>query len=272
MTKKYLLAGVLIFSFLLTACNMQYRAPEVAVTPSPTGPFGNQASGATAMAALLTQGASQSTPLPGTQTAAALTGTVVSNGTAITPVTQITFTSTPQIGGLTVVATTPAAVCTPSACAVGQTLVCPGGNCAGGCGMVCAVVTSTFTALPQGAVPSTWTLHNGEFPYCIARRFNLDPEYLLNYPGNEWTYGAPYSAGEVLFIPPASDARRGPFPGDRALRSHAAGTTYTVTGNNDTNLYAVACIFGDVNPDLLAQLNGLSLSSVLNVGQVIKIQ
>lgn len=138
--------------------------------------------------------------------------------------------------------------------------------------MVCAVVTSTFTPLPQGAVPSTWTLHPGEFPYCIARRFNLDPEYLLSYPGNEWTYGAPYFAGEVLVIPPASDPRRGPFPGDRALRPHPAGTTYTVTGNDDTNLYAVACLFGDVDPNVLAQLNGLSVGATLNVGQVIKIQ
>ena len=273
MTKKYLLAGILLISILLSACNRPYEGAAVAATSNPDEAFADD--GALTMEAIKTKSAAQSqgTALPNDLTAAVLTVTAL-NGTAVTPQTLITFTSTPIIGGqlTTVPSNTPAAVCTPSACAAGQTLICPSGNCSGGCGMVCAVVTSTFTPLPQGVTPSSWTLHAGEFPYCIARRFNLNPEYLLSYPGNEWTYGAPYFAGEVLVIPPASDANRGPFPGTRALRAHPAGTTYTVTGNDDTNLYAVACLFGDVDPNVLAQINGLSLGASLNVGQVIKIQ
>ena len=274
MSKKYLLAGFLLIAFLLSSCDRLYNSVPVAATSNPGDTFADD--GSLTMEAIKTKVAAQSqgTAVPNDLTAAAMT-VIALNGTAITPQTLITFTPTPIIGGqLTTVPveTTPAAVCTPSACAAGQTLICPSGNCSGGCGMVCAVVTSTFTPIPQGAVPSTWTLHQGEFPYCIARRFNLDPEYLLSYPGNEWTYGSPYSTGEVLVIPPASDSRRGPFPGERALRAHPAGTTYTVTGYNDTNLYAVACLFGDVNPDALAQLNGLSVGATLNVGQVIKIQ
>ena len=273
MAKKYLMAGILLIVILLSGCTRPYQGSAVAITPSPAGAFEDE--GYLTMEAIKTKAAAQSqgTADPAQLTVVALTVTA-SGGTAITPQTLITFTPTPIIGGqlTTVPSNTPAVVCTPSACAAGQTLICPSGNCSGGCGMVCAVVTATFTPLPQGATPSSWTLHAGEFPYCIARRFNLNPEYLLSYPGNEWTYGAPYFAGEVLVIPPASDVNRGPFPGTRALRAHPAGTNYTVTGNDDTNLYAVACLFGDVDPNVLAQINGLSLGASLNVGQVIKIQ
>jgi LysM repeat protein len=157
--------------------------------------------------------------------------------TAVSPNTQITFTPTPVVVGA---ATTAAPVnATPI----------------------------PYTPLPQGAAPTSWTLHEGEFPYCIARRYNLNPEYLLSYPGNEWTNGAPYFAGQVLIIPPASDSNRGPFPGDRALRPH---NPYTVTSSNET-MYSIACLFGDVDPAQLAQKNGLSIDATLPVGKVLQI-
>ena len=134
--------------------------------------------------------------------------------------------------------------------------------------MACVPVTATFTQIPQGAVPTSWTLHEGEFPYCIARRYNLNPEYLLSYRGNEWTNGAPYFAGQVLVIPPASDPNRGPFPGDRALRPHP--TTYTVTSSDET-LYSIACLFGNVDPAAIAQQSSVSLDAPLPVGKVLQI-
>src|SRR5690606_3962464 len=39
------------------------------------------------------------------------------------------------------------------------------------------------TSVPPGVRPSTYTLQKGEFPYCIARRFNVDPTQLLSMSG-----------------------------------------------------------------------------------------
>ncbi|MCK7519660.1 MAG: hypothetical protein MZV64_19010 [Ignavibacteriales bacterium] len=36
-------------------------------------------------------------------------------------------------------------------------------------------VVPTSTSVPSGSRPSTYTLKNGEFPYCIARRFQCGP-------------------------------------------------------------------------------------------------
>lgn len=128
--------------------------------------------------------------------------------------------------------------------------------------MVCAVVTSTFTPLPQGARPGTYILQPGEFPYCIARRFNVDPDQLLSLSG--LSDGVIYSAGTVLKIP-----QSGSFPGARALRAHP--TTYTVT-SADENIYSIACLFGDVTPEAIAQQNGLAVSAVtLPVGKQLNI-
>ena len=267
MMKKNLLAGILILAVLLSACTQPYRAQTIAVTPSPTGPFAGQDAAKT-MAALQATGAAQTTAQPPNLTAAALTGTVVSNGTAITPVTQITFTPTPNIGGaLTTVPTTPVVVCTPPpACGAGQSLVCQSGTCAGGCGMVCAAVTASSTPItpqPQGARPATYTLHNGEFPYCLARRYDVNPDDLLALSG--LSDGVYYPAGTLLRIP-----QSGSFPGDTALRAHPVGTTYTVTSADET-VYSIACLFGDVYPETLAQVNNMSVSTPLSIGQVLKI-
>ena len=36
------------------------------------------------------------------------------------------------------------------------------------------------TPIPVGARPANYPLHQGEFPYCIARRFDVDPVELLS--------------------------------------------------------------------------------------------
>jgi LysM repeat protein len=108
--------------------------------------------------------------------------------------------------------------------------------------------------------PATYTLQSGEFLYCIARRFNVDPDNLLALNGlNE---GQTLQPGLVLRIP-----QTGSFPGTRALHSHP--TTYTVAV--DDTIYKVACYFGDIDPTSIAAANGLSLSSPLTTGRTLNI-
>jgi LysM repeat protein len=111
--------------------------------------------------------------------------------------------------------------------------------------------------------PASYTLQKGEFPYCIARRFNVDPAELLSLNG--LTNGEIYYPNLTLTIPQTGK----PFPGTRALRSHP--DTYTVADASMT-VYGVACAYGDVDPAAIVQANpGLSLTSTLTVGQQISI-
>ena len=111
--------------------------------------------------------------------------------------------------------------------------------------------------------PASYTLQKGEFPYCIARRFNVDPAELLNL--NNLSNGDIYYPNLTLTIPTSGN----PFPGTRALRTHPV--TYTVADASLT-VNGVACAFGDVDPAAIVQANpNLSLGSNLTVGQQISI-
>jgi LysM repeat protein len=111
-------------------------------------------------------------------------------------------------------------------------------------------------------VPDTYTLNPGEFPYCIARRFDIAPSALLN--ANNLSRSSVVYPGTTLTIPKnAPDFNEGP----RALRQHP--TTYTVRGGD--TIYSIACLFGDVFPQAIADANGLKGAYTLNVGQTIKI-
>jgi len=110
-------------------------------------------------------------------------------------------------------------------------------------------------------VPTTYTLHEGEFPYCLARRFNINPDDLLAANGlskDQWVY-----PGTTLTIP----QNAGKFPYARALRSHP--TTYTVQAGD--TFYSIACEFGDVWPEAIAAANGMSVDANLTPGLVIHI-
>ncbi len=121
-------------------------------------------------------------------------------------------------------------------------------------------------AAGEHTVPSEYVLRAGEFPYCIARRFNIHPDDLLAANGiSPWQYYFP--PGTRLRIP--QNAR--PFTdfAPRALQPHP--TTYTVHGSNET-LYSIACKFGDVWPEDIAAANGLPLNDApLPVGTVLHI-
>ncbi len=108
--------------------------------------------------------------------------------------------------------------------------------------------------------PATYTLHTGEFPYCLARRFDVNPDDLLSMNG--LVQGQILQPGLTLNIP-----QTGSFPGNRALHTHPA--QYTV--NVDDSFYSIACYFGDVDPTSIAAANGLSLTSPLTTGQILNI-
>jgi LysM repeat protein len=103
-------------------------------------------------------------------------------------------------------------------------------------------------------------LQEGEFVYCLARRFDVDPAQILSLNG--LLESTTIYAGTVLKIP-----QSGSFPGARALRNHP--TTYTASAGE--TLYSVACAFGDVDPSAIATANGLSAGATLTAGQTLSI-
>jgi LysM repeat protein len=116
------------------------------------------------------------------------------------------------------------------------------------------------TSAPVGSRPSTYTLQPGEFPYCIARRFDVNPDELLTLNG--LSNGSIYYPNLSLRIP-----QSGNFPGTRALRNHPV--TYTVSANE--TIYGIACLFGDVDPATIAQANNISPGAALTSGQQLNI-
>jgi len=118
--------------------------------------------------------------------------------------------------------------------------------------------TYLYTPAPK---PASYTLQKGEFPYCIARRFNVNPNELLSMNG--LSNGSLYQAGLTLQIPQTALT----FPGDAALIPHPA--TYTVL-SGDT-IYGVACKYGNAYPEAIAAANGLQSPYTLTVGQTIQI-
>lgn len=118
--------------------------------------------------------------------------------------------------------------------------------------------------LVETARPDTYTLQKGEFPYCIARRFNVNPRELMSLNGLSVAQSTALQPGLTLQIPQTGN----PFPGTRALQPHP--TTYTVQSGTET-IYSVACKFGDVDPVNIANQNGLVAPYTLAFGQVLNI-
>jgi LysM repeat protein len=110
-----------------------------------------------------------------------------------------------------------------------------------------------------GPPPQTYTLQAGEFPFCIARRFNVSVANLLRLNN----IGGVVSPGQTLKIPQDGV----PFGGPRALLPHP--TTYTVKAGE--TIYQVACAFGDVDPLYIAMANKLQAPYSLTPGQVLQI-
>lgn len=220
--RKLAWIGVVGAALLIGACT---RSASSAPTQTPSA--GTSASPLTAQQA--TMEAVRSALL--TQTAQAVQG---AGGTAATP--------TPPASGGVVTAT-------------------PGGGAGVTPGTPGPVVaTATFAPVPTFPVPASYTLHEGEFPYCLGRRFNRNPDDILAVNGltsNSYTY-----PGQTLQIPTT-----GTFIGPRALISHP--TTYVVLGGE--TIYSLACSYGDVYPEAIAAANGLSSPFTLTPGASIRI-
>jgi LysM repeat protein len=230
---------LVISSVMISACEQKLSTaplatptllpPELFVSPLPSvenpmamiEEFAKQTSVAQTTVA---NGGTPGTPQP------VVVGTVITPqaGTVVAP--TVGMPSTPT----NAVPTTPAAV-TPS-----------------------APITSP---VPAGVRPASYTLQNGEFPYCIARRFNVDPDALLRASG--LTSPDLYYPGLTLTIP-----QSGAFPGSRMLASHP--TTYSVLSGDET-VYSVACKFGDIDPATIASTNSISVSAKLTAGQKLQI-
>ncbi len=97
-------------------------------------------------------------------------------------------------------------------------------------------------------IPDVYHLKRGEFPYCLARRFDIHPNKLMRVNG--FFNGQQFYPGQAVIIP--ASAR--PFPGNRALRRHPA--THWVSGRE--TIYSIACTYGDIDPMQIAWLNGLT--------------
>jgi LysM repeat protein len=184
----------------------------------------------------------------GTGTALALTGTPlpsIATQTPSTPIgTQDLTLSAASVTPTPLVSTNPTSTAT---LAISGTTV---GATAG----------TLPTSAPVGSRPSSYTLQPGEFPYCIARRFDVNPDDLLTM--NNLSSGDIYYPNLTLQIP-----QTGSFPGTRALRNHP--TTYTASAGE--TVYGVACTFGDVDPAAIAQANNISVSATLTAGQQLSI-
>jgi len=126
-------------------------------------------------------------------------------------------------------------------------------------------VVPTHLAYPTSTPgkPTTYTVHEGEFCYCLARRFNVNPQDLID--ANAACKKSPLDPGTVLNIP-----QSGTWPSgtSRALKTHP--TNYTV-GSGET-IYSIACsVFGDVDPNLIIAANGLTSPYTLTFGKVLYI-
>jgi len=145
---------------------------------------------------------------------------------------------------------------TPMASATNTSVVPPAGQATN----TPVVVATTPVASTVVTRPTTYTLQNGEYPYCIARRFNVNPDDLLALNGLSTTQL--YPPGLTLKIPST-----GTFPGPRALHTHPG--TYTVVA--DDTIYGIACYYGDVDPLAIATANKLVAPYKLTVGQTLTI-
>jgi LysM repeat protein len=236
MKRSALVASMLLlFAIIATACNQPYSTPP-SVTSTPINsnslfqtPLG-QATSMNDVQNLATASAMALTATPSPITNQGIVGSV-------TPTTIIQLP--------TGAVTTPTATMALSA---GVTSL-PG-----------TTSQPAATSVP-GSRPATYSLQAGEFPFCIARRFNVDPDQLLALSG--LVDGVIYPPGTRLTIP-----QSGSFPGDRMLQNHP--TTYTVVSSAET-IYSIACKFGDVYPDSIASSNGLSAGAVLSAGQQLSI-
>lgn len=246
MSKKFVQILIVVLAIMLSACTRAASsAPVATATPQANFPKPVATSGMNAI------------EIAGTQTAVATAGLPMPKPGGTEAATQAQGgvpTFTPLGNEKTPVATVEAAQ--P---AVNTPLPSPTGEVAA------TVVVNT--PLPQPTAgpivkPASYVLHEGEFPYCLARRYNVNPDALLTLNGlsSGQSYYAP---GTTITIPQSGGA----FPGQRALMTHPA--SYTVSAGE--TIYSIACKFGDVDPMAIVSANNLTGTYALTAGTTIQV-
>lgn len=129
---------------------------------------------------------------------------------------------------------------------------------------VSPTVTTTPAPVTKLPVPPNYKLHEGEWPYCLARRFNILPSSILEANGLTEQEAENLSVGYKLVIPVDDVGTYGP---NRQLRTHP--TTYTASGAD--TFYSIACAFGDVWPEHIAEANGMELDDNIKAGMQLHI-
>jgi len=113
--------------------------------------------------------------------------------------------------------------------------------------------------IPTITAPEEYTVQAGETIFCLARRFDVDPDDILSVNNSS---GSLYP-GDVLNIPQNSE-----WPGEsRVLNPHP--DTYTVEAGD--TVYSIACFYGDVSPEAIIAVNQLEEPYELTAGQTLSI-
>lgn len=235
--KIVLLVGITLF-LTLTACTRIASKPPVAsATTTGEAPF-----------PFTTPGGVNNM---GTQTAIAANPQAV--GVMTNTPEVILSTGTPEAGAAgNQAGGGQAAVATPVPSGGGAA----SGNQSGG-GVAVPVVNT-----PVITTPKTYTLQKGEWPICIARRYGLDISALFSQNG--LNMNSKPAAGTTLTLPASTWNN---VYGNPSLKAHP--TTYTV--GSGESVYSIACAFGDVAPESILVVNGLSNPGDLTAGKTIRI-
>jgi LysM repeat protein len=123
------------------------------------------------------------------------------------------------------------------------------------------VTVAPIVQTPVLERPATYALQKGEWPICIARRYDLNLDSF--FAANGLTMNSRPAVGTVLKIPATGNWNSG----ERSLKSHPA--SYTVRAGD--TIYTIACDFGDVDPNAIVIVNNLVAPYTLQAGQVLQI-
>jgi hypothetical protein len=94
----------------------------------------------------------------------------------------------------------------------------------------------------------------------------VNPDELLAQSGLTSAQSNALIPGQRLVIPRTGN----PFPGDRAWHHRPDTFSVGVTYNTDT-VYGVACYYGDIEPQVIADANSIAVTSALTSGQKLNI-
>ncbi len=134
-------------------------------------------------------------------------------------------------------------------------------------GAVTTTTTPYYIATVTPGRPANYTLKQGEYPYCIARRFNVNQNDLLAANNLSIAQAGDLPVGTTLIIPQSA----GPFIGTRQYHIHPATFVVGSTDPKITTIYGVACYYGDIDPTVIAAANGITLSTPLSIGRTLSI-